>query len=74
MSGGSWGARSGCFGIGYVCRAADYVVLNDVVNDVLVDSSTPTWTVKIGELGEPGQSFPPPVEIGVTRAYFAAAP
>lgn len=72
--GGSWGARTDGFGVGYACGDADYLVLHDVANDVLIDSSEPTWTVKVGDLGSPGQSFPPPTELGVVRAYFAASP
>ncbi len=36
-----------------------------------IDRASPLWTVKVGELGSPGEHFAPPETRGVTTAWFA---
>lgn len=76
--GGAWGGRADDYVGAYGCASPscgpagkDIVVL--VKDQPAVDRSTPVWTVKVGELGDPSKSYPPPVTVGVWAAWFIAA-
>ncbi|MEV0359983.1 hypothetical protein AB0H71_28390 [Nocardia sp. NPDC050697] len=71
--GGAWGGRADDLRGAYGCDGVPYVVLTEF--DVpAVDTSEPEWTVRVGELGNPNEKFPPPTTRSVVRAYFAASP
>ncbi|MFC8526834.1 hypothetical protein [Nocardia sp. NPDC057227] len=71
--GGAWGGRADDLRGAYGCDGVPYVVLTEY--DVpAVDTSAPEWTVRVGELGDPREKFPPPTVRAVTRAYFTASP
>jgi hypothetical protein len=40
----------------------------------VVNRTKPPWTVRIGDLGEANAAFPPPADMRVVTAYFAASP
>jgi hypothetical protein len=74
-NGGSWGGRDdGYVGV-YYCGVApaNFEVLWQPSQGpgTCIDRSAPAWTVKVGQLGSPGQHFPPPQTRVVTTAWFA---
>lgn len=80
--GGSWGGRAdelvgayGCQGgaCSYEATGRDLAVLTGYDDPSPIDTSAPVWTVRVGELGDPGVDYPPPAELAVTRAWFIAA-
>jgi hypothetical protein len=38
-----------------------------------IDRTKPVWTVRVGDLGASSDEFPPPAEMRVVTAYFAAS-
>jgi hypothetical protein len=75
-NGGAWGGRDdGYVGV-YGCQAAAnsnlaVLWLPSTGPGTCVDRSQPAWTVKVGELGTPGERFPPPQTRTVTTAWLA---
>lgn len=69
--GGAWGGRSDGYLGAYSCEKPDVFVLAKDSN--AVDTSTKTWTVKVGGLAAGDQALPPPETVSLRRAYFAAA-
>jgi hypothetical protein len=74
-NGGAWGGRDdGYVGV-YGCGAGDsnlaVLWLPSQGPGTCVDRSAPAWTVKIGQLGAPGDHFPPPQTHTVTTAWLA---
>lgn len=79
--GGSWGtAADGRVGA-YGCDSADcsyeqtglYLAVVTLDTSPVIDESTPTWTVLVGELGSPDDEVPPPTRIAVAKAWFIAS-
>ena len=73
-NGGAWGGRDdGYVGV-YSCES-DFAVLwlPSQGPGSCIDRSTPVWTVKVGQLGSPGEHFPPPQNRAVTTAWFAGS-
>ncbi|OLR92902.1 hypothetical protein [Actinokineospora bangkokensis] len=71
-NGGSWPGRADDWAGAYHCGSDTHFVL--ARDQPLLDTSSPLWTVKYGELGEPDQDFPPPEDVAVLRAYYATTP
>lgn len=73
-TGGAWGSREDGYVGSYSCDGGPEVVLTPQDGDGSygVDRSSGTWTVKLGELGMSGETFPPPTTVGIETAYFAA--
>ncbi len=76
-NGGAWGGRDdGYVGV-YSCRdtSPNFAILwlPSQGPGSCIDRSTPVWTVKVGELGLPGENFPPPQNRAVTMAWFAGS-
>lgn len=71
--GGAWGGRADGLVGAYGCNGSPYVVLAERGSPT-VDTSTPQWTVRVGELGEPNEEFPPPAQRTVVKAYFVLSP
>lgn len=69
-NGGSWGGRDDGYYGAYWCESSKLTVLAPADADG-IDRSARLWTVKVGELGEPGQHFPPPQTRSVRTAWFA---
>jgi hypothetical protein len=74
-NGGAWGGRDdGYVGV-YGCGAADsnlaVLWLPSQGVGSCIDRSTPGWTVKVGQLGTPGEHFPPPQTATVSTAWLA---
>jgi hypothetical protein len=74
-NGGSWGGRDdGYVGVYYCGDAGSNLRVLWLPSEgpgTCVDRSQPQWTVKVGQLGSPGQHFPPPETRTVTTAWFA---
>lgn len=75
--GGSWGGRAdglvgayGCDSESACANDANVVLAGD---GPVIDKSTPTWTVIIGELGSIDDDLPPPTRLAVTKAWFIAS-
>ena len=73
----SQGRRAdGLIGV-YMCQddrdnSTCYVLTRDV--DPAIDQTNPVWTVRVGDLGaSQADEFPPPVQMRVVTAYFAAS-
>lgn len=73
-TGGAWGSREDGYVGSYSCEGGPEVVLAPPEGDGSygVDRSSGRWTVKLGELGMPGDTLPPPSTVGISTAYFAA--
>ena len=69
---GSWGGRADGYVGAYYCDDSTNVVLANT--DPLPDRSNPTWTVTVGPLGAPDETFPPPDVVAVVTAYFPGNP
>ncbi|ETZ99429.1 hypothetical protein I547_5753 [Mycobacterium kansasii 824] len=74
-NGGAWGGRDdGYVGV-YGCGAPDanlaVLWLPSQGAGTCIDRSAPLWTVKVGQLGTPGEHFPPPQTRAVATAWFA---
>ena len=76
-NGGAWGGRDdgyvgvyGCDGAG-VNRAVLWLPSEGPGS--CINRSDPVWTVKVGQLGSPGESFPPPQSRAVSTAWFAGS-
>ncbi|MEV6218813.1 hypothetical protein [Nocardia sp. NPDC051833] len=70
--GGAWGGRSDGLVGAYSCDGGHDVVLQPANARTAVDTSSSTWTVKVGPLGSGNPDFPPPPAVAVRTAYFAA--
>lgn len=71
-NGGAWGGRADDLVGAYFCdREGEYVLIPGSGEVRAFDKSGPLWTVQVGGLGDPDQSFPPPRTIEVATAYFA---
>jgi hypothetical protein len=74
-NGGAWGGRAdGYVGMYWCDRADEFVLIPGDDGTHFVDRSTPTWTVHVGDLGDPGQTLPAPRTVDVVTAYFAGFP
>ncbi|ORB82663.1 hypothetical protein B1987_00950 [Mycobacterium kansasii] len=76
-NGGAWGGRDdGYVGV-YGCGASNsnlaVLWLPSQGAGTCVDRSAPVWTVRVGQLGTPGQHFPPPQTHAVATAWFAGS-
>jgi hypothetical protein len=69
-NGGAWGGRDDGYLGGYGCQSSALTVLVKDDRDV-IDRTTATWTVKVGELGAGDSHFPPPETRSVETAWFA---
>lgn len=68
-NGGSWDGRADGLTGAYSCEGpSPFVLASDAP---VFDKSAGLWTVLVGELGDPRVAFAPPIEVAVTRAYFA---
>ncbi|WP_018682734.1 esterase/lipase family protein [Actinokineospora enzanensis] len=72
-NGGAWGGRADGYTGAYSCQPSSDVVLAAPDQDTAVDRSGPVWTVKVGQLGDQDQTFPPPTTQQVRTAYFATS-
>lgn len=70
--GGAWGGRSDGLVGAYSCDGGHDVVLQPANARTAVDTSSSTWTVRVGPLGSGSPDFPPPPDVAVRTAYFAA--
>jgi len=70
--GGAWGGRSDGLVGAYSCDGGHDVVLQPANARTAVDTSSSTWTVRVGPLGSGNPDFPPPPQVAVRTAYFAA--
>jgi hypothetical protein len=75
-NGGSWGGRADGFIGAYSCDRdeKEYVLVNTYTAEPTIKKIDPLWTVRIGPLGDPDTTFPPPPVVAVTTAYFAGTP
>lgn len=71
--GGAWGGRSDGLVGAYSCDGGHDVVLQPAEARTAIDTSSSTWTVRVGPLGSGNPDFPPPPVVAVRTAYFAAA-
>lgn len=71
-NGGSWGSRTDGYYGAYWCGAGHAVVLVKPDAADAIDRSAPVWTVKVGKLGAPTESLPPPDTVEVVTAWFAS--
>ncbi|AHH21254.1 hypothetical protein NONO_c64840 [Nocardia nova SH22a] len=71
--GGAWGGRSDGLVGAYSCTGTSDVVLQPPNAPSAVDTSGPTWQIRMGPLGSGNPDFPPPAVVAVRTAYFAAA-
>ena len=71
-NGGAWGGRDdGYVGV-YGCGANLAVLwLPSQGPGTCLDRSSPAWTVKVGQLGSPGEHYPPPATRPVQTVWFA---
>jgi hypothetical protein len=72
-NGGSWGGRADGYVGAYSCGNDTQYVLA-TANEPMIDQTKPQWTVKVGQLGGDGDTFPPPRPVVVTTAYYAGMP
>jgi hypothetical protein len=75
-NGGAWGGRAdgyvGVYGCGANGGGNPAVLwLPSQGAGTCIDRSSPVWTVKVGQLGEPNAAFPPPQTRAVTSAWVA---
>lgn len=74
-NGGAWGGRDdgyvGVYGCGGASSNVAVLWLPSQGPGTCLDRSAPTWTVKVGQLGAPGEHFPPPQTRAVTAVWFA---
>ncbi|MFD9701186.1 hypothetical protein [Lentzea sp. NPDC059081] len=70
-NGGSWPGRADGFVGAYSCDRDEEFVLAG--NGPLVNRAKPAWTVKVGGLSADNGDFPPPADVRVVKAYFAAS-
>lgn len=71
--GSNWGVRADGHREAYSCNGiGPEVVLSHGETPEIFDVSHERWTVKVGELGSPGDSLPPPRTVKVTGVYYAA--
>lgn len=71
-NGGSWGGRDdGYVGVYYCDGNARVLWLPSQGAGSCLDRTNPAWTVKVGQLGSPGEHFPPPQTRPVQTAWFA---
>ena len=71
--GGDWGVRADGYRGAYSCNGiGPEVVLSHGDTPEIFDVSSDRWTVKVGELGRPGDVLPPPRTVAVTEVYYAA--
>ncbi|MEV5652456.1 hypothetical protein AB0L57_29765 [Nocardia sp. NPDC052254] len=70
--GGAWGGRSDGLVGAYSCTGTEEVVLQPPNAPSAVDTSGPTWHVRMGALGAGNPDLPPPAVVAVRTAYFAA--
>jgi hypothetical protein len=75
-NGGSWGGRADGFVGAYFCDRGEkeFVLVNPYTTEPTIKKVDPLWTVRVGPLGDPEASFPPPAAVAVTTAYFAGTP
>jgi hypothetical protein len=77
-NGGAWGGRAdgyvGVYGCGANGGSNPAVLwLPSQGAGTCIDRSSATWTVKVGQLGEPGANLPPPQTRAVTSAWLAGS-
>ncbi|MFI2233397.1 hypothetical protein [Nocardia testacea] len=70
--GGAWGGRADGLVGAYSCTGGAEVVLQPSDARTAIDTSAPTWHVRLGELGAGSPELPPPTIVDVRTAYFAA--
>lgn len=71
-NGGAWGGRADDLVGAYYCDGeSSFVLMPASGEEPAVDQSSPMWTVQVGELGLPQETFPPPTRVSVVTAYFA---
>lgn len=71
--GSDWGVRADGHRGAYSCNGiGPEVVLSHGETPEIFDVSSDRWTVKVGELGLPGDLLPPPRTVEVTEVYYAA--
>ncbi|GGN90741.1 hypothetical protein [Nocardia rhizosphaerihabitans] len=71
--GGAWGGRSDGLVGAYSCTGGNDVVLQPSNAGTAIDTSSSTWQVAVGPLGSGNPDFPPPPQVAVRTAYFAAS-
>ncbi|MCR3753348.1 hypothetical protein LX88_007353 [Lentzea californiensis] len=72
-NGGShWPGRADGLEGAYSCDEGAEFVLRGAAP--LTDRTKPAWTVKVGGMSADNASFPPPVDMRVVTAFFAASP
>lgn len=71
--GGAWGGRPDGLVGAYLCTGGVEVVLQPSGTRSAIDTSAPTWHIRLGELGAGSPELPPPTIVDVRTAYFAAA-
>lgn len=71
--GGAWGGRADGLVGAYSCTGGAEVVLQPSDARTAIDTSAPTWHIRLGELGAGFPELPPPTIVDVRTAYFAAA-
>ncbi|MEU4433385.1 hypothetical protein [Nocardia rhamnosiphila] len=71
--GGAWGGRADGLVGAYSCTGGAEVVLQPSDARTAIDTSAPTWHIRLGELGAGSPELPPPTIVDVQTAYFAAA-
>lgn len=74
-NGGAWGGRAdgyvGVYGCGDPHANLAVLWLPSQGAGTCIDRSSPAWTVKVGQLGEPDAVLPPPATRTVTTAWLA---
>ena len=74
-NGGAWGGRDdgyvGVYGCGGTGSNLAVLWLPSQGPGTCLDRSSPTWTVKVGQLGAPSEHFPAPQTRAVTTVWFA---
>lgn len=74
-NGGAWGGRDdgyvGVYGCGAAGENLAVLAIPSQGATSAIDRSMPLWTVKVGQLGNPAEHFPPPQAQTVTTAWFA---
>lgn len=74
-NGGAWGGRAdgfvGAYGCGDPHANLAVLCVPSQPAGTCPDRSSPSWTVKVGQLGEPGAALPPPQTHTVTTAWMA---
>lgn len=74
-NGGAWGVRADGYEGAYSCSGTGthlaVLWLPSQGADSCIDRSSPTWTVKVGQLGTPDMTLPPPQTRAVTEAWLA---